>query len=69
MIVSKGLESRTALTERLQKRLREDFVGIGSYVQALEMGPPVGRPIQYRGPVALFRSDLTARISTRPRLG
>ena len=48
VIVSKGLESRTALTERLQKRLREDFVGIGSYVQALEMGPPVGRPIQYR---------------------
>jgi len=48
VIVSKGLESRNALTERLQKRLREDFVGIGSYVQALEMGPPVGRPIQYR---------------------
>jgi len=48
VIVSKGLESRTALTERLQKRLRDDFVGIGSYVQALEMGPPVGRPIQYR---------------------
>ncbi|MCW1248126.1 efflux RND transporter permease subunit, partial [Pseudomonas sp. SAICEU22] len=48
VIVSKGLDSRAALTERLQKRLREDFVGIGSYVQALEMGPPVGRPIQYR---------------------
>ncbi|AZC34676.1 efflux RND transporter permease subunit [Pseudomonas chlororaphis] len=48
VIVSKGLESRTALTERLKKRLRDDFVGIGSYVQALEMGPPVGRPIQYR---------------------
>ncbi|VVN77772.1 efflux RND transporter permease subunit [Pseudomonas fluorescens] len=48
VIVSKGLEARTALTQRLNKRLREDFVGIGSYVQALEMGPPVGRPIQYR---------------------
>jgi multidrug efflux pump subunit AcrB len=48
VIVSKDLESRAALSERLQKRLREDFVGIGSYVQALEMGPPVGRPIQYR---------------------
>jgi len=48
VIVSTGLEQRAALTERLQKRLREDFVGIGSYVQALEMGPPVGRPIQYR---------------------
>ncbi|OUM04688.1 ACR family transporter [Pseudomonas syringae] len=48
VIVSKGLEERTALTARLQKRLREDYVGIGSYVQALEMGPPVGRPLQYR---------------------
>ncbi|MBA1230177.1 efflux RND transporter permease subunit [Pseudomonas viridiflava] len=48
VIVSKGLEERGALTARLQKRLRDEFVGIGSYVQPLEMGPPVGRPIQYR---------------------
>jgi multidrug efflux pump subunit AcrB len=48
VIVSKGLEERTGLTERLRKRLRDDFVGVGTYVQALEMGPPVGRPIQYR---------------------
>ncbi|EGH08153.1 AcrB/AcrD/AcrF family protein, partial [Pseudomonas amygdali pv. morsprunorum str. M302280] len=48
VIVSKGLEERGALTARLQKRLRDEFVGIGSYVQALEMGPPVGRPLQYR---------------------
>ncbi|MEB0039491.1 efflux RND transporter permease subunit [Pseudomonas sp. MH10] len=48
VIVSKGLEQRGALTQRLKNRLREDFVGIGSYVQPLEMGPPVGRPIQYR---------------------
>ena len=48
VIVSTGLEQRGALTARLKKRLREDFVGIGTYVQPLEMGPPVGRPIQYR---------------------
>lgn len=48
VIVSKGLESREALMARLKERLRKDFVGIGSYVQSLEMGPPVGRPIQYR---------------------
>jgi multidrug efflux pump len=48
VIVSKGFEERAVLTDRLKKRLREDFVGIGSYVQPLEMGPPVGRPIQYR---------------------
>jgi multidrug efflux pump subunit AcrB len=48
IIVSKGLEERGALMNRLRERLHKDFVGIGSYVQTLEMGPPVGRPIQYR---------------------
>nr|WP_314492410.1 efflux RND transporter permease subunit [uncultured Pseudomonas sp.] len=48
VIVSTGLEQRSELIARLKKRLREDFVGIGSNVQSLEMGPPVGRPIQYR---------------------
>ncbi|MBA6114435.1 efflux RND transporter permease subunit [Pseudomonas sp. NC26] len=48
VIVSKGLEERGALIGRLQKLLHEEFVGIGSNVQSLEMGPPVGRPIQYR---------------------
>ncbi|MBF8781567.1 efflux RND transporter permease subunit [Pseudomonas fulva] len=48
VIVSTGLEERNALIARLKERLRKDFVGIGSNVQSLEMGPPVGRPIQYR---------------------
>lgn len=48
VIVSKGLEERGALSDRLKQTLRKDFVGIGTYVQPLEMGPPVGRPIQYR---------------------
>ncbi|HGM5579242.1 TPA: efflux RND transporter permease subunit [Pseudomonas putida] len=48
VIVSKGLEERGALMARLQERLHKDFVGIGTNVQSLEMGPPVGRPIQYR---------------------
>ncbi|NIF19345.1 efflux RND transporter permease subunit [Pantoea sp. Cy-639] len=48
VIVSKGLEERGGLMKRLQERLNKDFVGIGTNVQSLEMGPPVGRPIQYR---------------------
>lgn len=48
VIVSKGFEERAELMARLQERLRKDFVGIGTNVQSLEMGPPVGRPIQYR---------------------
>ncbi len=48
VIVSKGFEERQAMMERLQKILHEEFVGVGTNVQSLEMGPPVGRPIQYR---------------------
>ncbi len=48
VIVSKGFEERQGMMDRLQKLLREEFVGIGTNVQSLEMGPPVGRPIQYR---------------------
>ena len=48
VIVAKDLEARERLAARLRENLRRDFVGISSYVQPLEMGPPVGRPIQYR---------------------
>ena len=48
VIVSTGLEARGPLMERLEKRLREDFVGVGGFVHTLELGPPVGRPLQYR---------------------
>ncbi|WP_454255683.1 efflux RND transporter permease subunit [Pseudomonas sp. Marseille-Q8238] len=48
VIVSTDVEARGRLIGTLRERLREDFVGVGSFVQPLEMGPPVGRPIQYR---------------------
>ncbi|UQY36645.1 efflux RND transporter permease subunit [Pseudomonas fulva] len=48
VIVAQDIDARDRLVAKLNKRLREDFVGIGSFVQPLEMGPPVGRPIQYR---------------------
>ncbi|MGE8416234.1 MAG: efflux RND transporter permease subunit, partial [Pseudomonas sp.] len=75
VIVSKGLEQRGALIERLQKRLRQDYVGIGSYVQALEMGPPVGRPIQYRvsgkdiDQVRKHAIELAAELDKNPHIG
>ena len=48
VIVSTGLESRDALMARLEKRLRDDFVGVGTFIHTLELGPPVGQPLQYR---------------------
>jgi multidrug efflux pump subunit AcrB len=75
VIVSKDFETRTALSNRLRERLRKDFVGIGSFVQALEMGPPVGRPIQYRvsGPdidqVRKHAIDLATVLDKNPHIG
>ena len=75
VIVAKSLEQRGALTERLKKRLRDDFVGIGSYVQPLEMGPPVGRPIQYRvsgkdiDQVRKHAIELATLLDSNPHIG
>jgi len=75
VIVSKDFEARTALSQRLRERLREDFVGVGSYVQALEMGPPVGRPIQYRvsgkdiDQVRKHAIDLASELDKSPHIG
>lgn len=75
VIVSKGLESRDALIERLNKRLREDFVGVGSFVHTLELGPPVGQPLQYRvsGPnidlVRKYSIDLASVLDANPNVG
>ena len=75
VIVSTGLESRDALIERLNKRLREEFVGVGSFVHTLELGPPVGQPLQYRvsGPnidlVRKYSIDLASVLDANPNVG
>ncbi|WP_426158450.1 efflux RND transporter permease subunit [Pseudomonas sp. TSRC2-2] len=75
VIVSKDFEAREALSQRLRERLHKDFVGIGSYVQALEMGPPVGRPIQYRvsgkdvDQVRKYAIDLATELDKNPHIG
>ncbi|QXH62227.1 efflux RND transporter permease subunit [Pseudomonas azerbaijanorientalis] len=74
VIVSKG-HTREAMMHKLRERLRNDFVGIGSYVQALEMGPPVGRPIQYRisgkdiDQVRRHAIDLATELDKNPHVG
>ncbi|PZP24475.1 efflux RND transporter permease subunit [Pseudomonas kuykendallii] len=75
VIVSKDLEARGRLMEKLRQRLRQDFVGIGSFVQPLEMGPPVGRPIQYRvsgkdiDQVRKHALDLAGLLNANPNIG
>lgn len=75
VIVSQDIEARDRLVGKLKKRLREDFVGIGSFVQPLEMGPPVGRPIQYRisgadvDHVRKHALELAALLDKNPDIG
>jgi multidrug efflux pump subunit AcrB len=48
VIVTKSLEARNELMAQLRRFGREQFVGTDVFVHSLDLGPPVGRPIQYR---------------------
>src|SRR6202008_5009127 len=48
IIVTKGIAEREVLRARLQKALDSDFANLNSRISALELGPPVGWPLQYR---------------------
>jgi multidrug efflux pump subunit AcrB len=48
VIVAKDLEARERLQQKLEKVLAEQFPDIVARVSPLELGPPVGWPLQYR---------------------
>ncbi|MBP6596750.1 MAG: efflux RND transporter permease subunit, partial [Arenimonas sp.] len=48
VIVAKDLEARERLQQTLEAALAEDFPEVVSRVSPLELGPPVGWPLQYR---------------------
>ncbi len=48
VIVTKGLAERDRLKEEVEAYLQKTFPGTDAYVKLLEVGPPVGKPIQYR---------------------
>jgi multidrug efflux pump subunit AcrB len=48
VIMTKGLEARDEVIHRLRALGEKEFVGTDVYVHSLDIGPPVGRPIQYR---------------------
>ncbi|WP_432285678.1 efflux RND transporter permease subunit [Aminobacter sp. BA135] len=74
VIVTKDLEARHRVQPAIEKILREQFVGTDTYVKTLELGPPVGRPVQYRisGPevqtVRALSQQLAGVISANPNL-
>jgi multidrug efflux pump subunit AcrB len=48
IVVTKGIKEREEVRARLQKALDNDFANLNSRISALELGPPVGWPLQYR---------------------
>ena len=48
VILTKGLQERDALKTELQSYLQKSFPGTDAYVKLLDIGPPVGKPVQYR---------------------
>ena len=48
VVVTKGIAEREIVRARLQKALDSDFSNLNTRISALELGPPVGWPLQYR---------------------
>ena len=74
VIVSDSVEARDRLKPVLEKRLREEFVGTDAFVKLLDLGPPVGRPVQYRvsGPdihkLRLFAQEVSSILEANPHV-
>lgn len=65
VIVAKDVPARERLRTKLEKVLAEDFPDAISRVSPLELGPPVGWPVQYRvsGPDASQVREIALRLS------
>src|ERR1700757_1057703 len=48
IVVTKGIKEREIVCARLQQALDSEFASLNSRISALELGPPVGWPLQYR---------------------
>lgn len=48
VIVTKGLDVRDKVRAELQDYLNRTFPGTDAFVKLLDIGPPVGKPVQYR---------------------
>ncbi|MCA1952051.1 MAG: efflux RND transporter permease subunit [Hyphomicrobiales bacterium] len=74
VIVAKDIAARERVRARINTWIREDFVGLDVYIDLLALGPPAGRPVQYRlgGPdvqkVRDLAQQLAAVIDEHPRV-
>lgn len=65
VIVAEDVRARERLRTKLEKTLAEQFPALVARVSALELGPPVGWPIQYRvsGPDLAQVRDIALRLA------
>jgi multidrug efflux pump len=65
VIVTKGIKVRDRVKAELEAYLKKTFAGTDTYVKLLEVGPPVGRPVQYRvsGPVISEVRELSQQLA------
>ncbi len=72
VVVARDVAARDRLREKARAIIARDFVGTDAYVHLLDIGPPVGRPVQYRisGPdVQTVRNLAQAVAATLARNG
>jgi multidrug efflux pump subunit AcrB len=75
VIVTKSLEARDRLRTKLQAWLKNEFPSTDAFVHLLDIGPPVGRPVQYRvsGPdvqkVRDYAHDMANLVAGNPSIG
>ena len=65
VVVTKGLEERERVKARLEQALETEYPQVIGRVYPLELGPPVGWPLQYRviGPSASEVRDIAFRVA------
>jgi len=65
VVVAKDVPARERLREKLEKILANEFPSLVSRVSTLELGPPVGWPIQYRisGPEIAQVRDIALKLA------
>ncbi|MGO8151786.1 efflux RND transporter permease subunit [Rhizobium leguminosarum] len=65
IIVTKGLDVRDKVRTELQDYLTKTFPGTDAFVKLLDIGPPVGKPVQYRvsGPDFQKVRDLSQKFA------
>ncbi|QIB33654.1 efflux RND transporter permease subunit [Ancylobacter pratisalsi] len=65
VVVAKDVEARQRLQDKLEKTLADHFPAVVARVYPLELGPPVGWPIQYRvsGPELTQVRDIAFKVA------